>query len=197
MSDQRLLSNPSGDLPHVGNGCWVSADARVVGRVELANNVAVFPFAVVRSDEATADGKCGKVIIGAKSNVQDGVAVHALAGTDVVIGENVSLAHHCVVHGPCTIGDNSFVGFHAVVFKARLGSGVFVSSSAIVQDVEVPDNLFVPPGARVLTQADVDALRTTTEEEVALATEINAQNQELCRGYRKIDPFFPAHRRTS
>ena len=197
MSDHRLLSNPAGNLPNIGRGCWVSADARVIGRIELANDVAIYPFAVVRSDEMTDDGTCGKVFIGSGSNIQDGVAVHALAGTDVHIGEQVSVAHHSVVHGPCSIGNKCFIGFSSIVFNSNLGSGVYVSPGAIVQNIDIPDHLFVPPGARVLTAEDVATLRSTTEEENALAAAIIIKNTELRIGYRKVDPFFPAHRRSS
>ncbi len=197
MSDQRLRPNPSGDLPNIGNGCWVSSDARIIGRVELADDVSVYPFAVIRSDEMSDDGICGKVYIGSGSNIQDNVAVHALAGTDVHVGEKVSLSHHCIVHGPCSIGDNCFIGFGAIVFQAKLGQNIFVSPGAIIQNVDIPDHLFVPPGARILTTDDVAALRTTTKEEATLAETIATKNKELRIGYRKTNPVFPAHRRSS
>ena len=44
-------------------------------------------------------------------NVQDKVVIHALENTSVLIGANTSLAHACIVHGPCKIGKGCFVGF--------------------------------------------------------------------------------------
>lgn len=39
----------------------------------------------------------------------------------VYVGDRVSLAHQSQVHGPAKVGDDTFVGMQALVFRAELG----------------------------------------------------------------------------
>ena len=132
-----LLANPNGDVPQVDRTAYIDPAARVIGNVRIGANVYVGPQAVIRADETGANRKVSPVIIEAECNVQDGVIIHALGGTEVKIGKRTSLAHGCVIHGPCTIGDNCFVGFKAVVYNSTLSDGVFIGTSATVQGVEI------------------------------------------------------------
>ena len=49
------------------------------------------------------------ITIGPRSNLQDGVVVHADPGFPVTVGAGVSVGHRAVLHG-CTIGDDVLVG---------------------------------------------------------------------------------------
>ena len=122
------------------------------------------------------------------SNVQDGVALHALETTDhgkniddrrysaqgsllkandsafkngfaVYIGDKVSLGHQAQVHGPAYVGNDTFVGMKSLIFNAKVGKRVAIGvSSTITDGVTIPDNKFVPPGSIITTQAQTDAL---------------------------------------
>jgi len=181
-----LQPDPKGHVPLVDTTSWLHPTAQLIGNVRIGRDVLVCANAILRADETAPDGSVSPVEIGPGGNVQDAVIVHALAGSSVAVGAGVSLAHGCVVHGPCTVSDGCFVGFRAVVFKADLGEGVMVSAGAVVQDVVVPAGLHVPPGAAVTTEADVAALRKVTAEERALLDAIAAENQELLAGYRRL-----------
>ena len=50
----------------------------------------------------------------------------------VYIGQNVSVAHQALVHGPCFIGNNSFIGFQAIVHDSVIGSHCYIGIGAIV-----------------------------------------------------------------
>jgi carbonic anhydrase/acetyltransferase-like protein (isoleucine patch superfamily) len=106
------------------------------------------------------------IVIESEVNIQDGVIIHALGGSPVHIGSGVSLAHGAVIHGPCHVENNCFVGFKSVVFKARIGDGVVIQHQALVEGVEIPDRMHVPSMAGVLTDADVQALKPVTAEKV-------------------------------
>ncbi len=184
-----LQPAPAGHLPLVDVTAWLHPTAQLIGNVRVGADVLVCANAVLRADETPPDGKVAPVEIGPGCNVQDGVIVHALAGTSVTVGRGVSLAHGCVVHGPCVLSDGCFVGFRAVVFRAELGEGVLVSAGAVVQDVTLPAGTYVPPGAAVTTDAEVADLRRVTDEERNLLDAIAAENQELLAGYRRVwDP---------
>ena len=62
------------------------------------------PNAVIRADEVDSKGEVKSIEIRAECNVQDGVIIHALCGTQVTVGQRTSLAHSCIIHGPCTLG---------------------------------------------------------------------------------------------
>lgn len=188
-----LRSNPNGDLPRVDPSAYIDPSARVIGNVIIGANVYVGPYAVIRADEVDPDGKVKAVSIEADSNVQDGVIIHALGGTEVQIGRRCSLAHGCVVHGPCVIGDNCFVGFKAVVYNCVLADGVFVGTSAVVQGVELGAGSLVAAAGAVLSEEDVvKSVKTTGEYETEFMQKVINANLTLAKGYfvsRKSHPL--------
>ena len=118
-----------GHTPRVHPDAWVDPAALVIGDVELAEGVSIWPFAVVRGDE-------GQYIrIGRNTNVQDHTVVHVTPESPCIIGEGVTIGHRAVVHG-CTIGNN-----------VRIGIGAVVLTGAIIEDnAQVGAGAVVPPG---------------------------------------------------
>ena len=118
-----------GHAPRIHPGAWVDPAALVIGDVELAEGVSIWPFTVVRGDE-------GQYIrIGRNSNVQDGSIVHVTPETPCLIGEGVTICHRCVVHA-CTVGNN-----------VRIGIGAIVLTGAVIEDnAQVGAGAVVPPG---------------------------------------------------
>ena len=57
---------------------------------------------------------------------QDGVVIHSKSGAAVIIGQHTSIAHRSIVHGPCIVGDNVFIGFNSVVFNCVVGSDFLI-----------------------------------------------------------------------
>ena len=47
---------------------------------------------------------------------QNCVVIHSRSGALVSIGENTTIAHRSIVHGPCTVGSFVFVGFNSVLY---------------------------------------------------------------------------------
>lgn len=123
--------------PRLDPTSFLAAGARVIGDVELGPQSSVWYNAVLRAEAAT-------ITIGARSNLQDNVAVHVDAGRPVTIGEDVSVGHNAVVHG-CTIGDGSLIGMGSVVLNgAVIGSGCLVAGGAVVlEGTVVPDGMLV------------------------------------------------------
>lgn len=69
--------------PSVGHGCLISDTARLVGNVTLSDDVFVLFGAVLRGDS-------GEIRIGARSNIQDNVVIHADPDHHAQIGCDVS-----------------------------------------------------------------------------------------------------------
>lgn len=142
------------DTPRLGVGAWVADSATVVGRVELCMSANVWYGAVLRGDNEW-------IVIGERSNVQDGSVLHTDIGSPLTVGADVTIGHQAMLHG-CTVGDNSLIGIQAIVMNgARIGRNSIVGAGALVtESKEFPDNsLIVGSPAR--------AVRTLTDEQVA------------------------------
>ena len=156
-----------GRHPAVHDEAWVAPTAVLVGAVELGAQASVWYGTVVRADTET-------ITIGARTNLQDGVVVHADPGVPVTVGGGVSVGHRAVLHG-CTIGDDVLVGMGAVVLNgARIGAGSLIAAGTVVlEGAEIPPGSLVAglPGKvrRELTDAEREAITRNARDYCALA----------------------------
>jgi SulP family sulfate permease len=168
----------------------VHPQATVIGNVVVGEHAHIAAESSVRADEGTP------FFIGPNTNLQDGVVLHALKDRHVVVagerwaiylGKNVSVAHDALVHGPCYVGDDTFIGFKAVVHDAIVGRHCFVGIGSIVVGVEVPDGRFVPPGSVIDTQDKVDALPPVSEAHGHFNEDVVDVNRGLAVAYQRHD----------
>ncbi|MCK8781062.1 gamma carbonic anhydrase family protein [Rhizobium sp. NTR19] len=144
---------------------WIAPNATVIGRVELAEDVGIWFNTVLRGDNEP-------IVVGARSNIQEGVMIHTDPSHPVRIGEDCTIGHHAIIHG-CTIGDNSLVGMGATILNgAKIGKNCLVGANALVTEgKEFPDNSLIvgsPAKAiRMLDDAAVEKLRQSAEMYVA------------------------------
>ncbi|MGH8558446.1 MAG: SulP family inorganic anion transporter [Methylococcales bacterium] len=174
---------------------YIHPNATVIGRVVLGPSVHIAAGASVRADEGTP------FFIGANSNIQDGVVIHALKDRYVTvrserwavhIGERVSVAHQALIHGPCAIGDDCFIGFKSVVHDSVLGAGCYIGIAATVVGVNVPPGRWVPHGAVIQQQIDADGLPPANEAHRHFNDDVVDVNRGLARAYRA--PVIPETR---
>ncbi|MCT9820251.1 gamma carbonic anhydrase family protein [Microbacterium sp. W1N] len=157
ISDEAGIHRVGDHIPQIAPSAFVAAGARIVGAVTLGAQTSVWYNAVLRAENAT-------IVVGERSNLQDGVAVHVDAGSPVVLGADVSVGHNAVVHG-CTVGDGALIGMGAVVLSgAVIGAGSLVAAGAVVlEGTEVPPGSLVAgvPAKvrRALTEAERDGIR--------------------------------------
>jgi len=181
-----LGANPAGHIPTIDDKAFVHESARIIGNVRIGGQVFVGPAAVVRADEPDEKGEVWSIVIQSRCNLQDGVILHALGGTTICIEPGTSVSHGAVVHGPCEIGANCFIGFRAVIFDAILGEGVYVGAGAVVQQVRIPDFSLVPPGSVIVSQEDADRLgRVGRREQIFMETVVR-KNMERVKGYSRF-----------
>lgn len=187
-------------FPEVDASAYVHPLAAVIGHVVIGGKVFVAPFASVRGDEGHP------IHIGDESNIQDGVVIHALqterngepveanlvdvAGRKfaVHIGRRVSLAHQVQIHGPASVGDETFVGMQSLVVKARLGSRCAVEPGCVIMGVTVGEARVIPAGTVLKDQMQADRLPKMTEDYPlkALNQTVVRINTGLAAGYSKI-----------
>jgi carbonic anhydrase/acetyltransferase-like protein (isoleucine patch superfamily) len=109
--------------------------------------------------------------------------LHGLEGSSIELGKRVSIAHGAVVHGPMKIGDESFVGFNAVVHASSLGKKCFIAHGAVVIGVKLSDGKFVPPATLVDTQDKADAIGPIPDNLKHFNDEVVKVNKEFAAGY--------------
>lgn len=183
-----IRPNPNGDVPVVDPTAYIDPTAQIIGNVKIGANVYVGPYAVIRADESDENSKVHAIEIAAECNVQDGVIIHALGGTPVTIGKRTALAHGCIIHGPCTIGEGCFIGFRAVVFKSVLGNGSFIGANATVQGVDLAANSLAGPAEAVLSDKHAAKLAGKAgNTEHAFVEKVINENLKLTKGYNSLE----------
>lgn len=174
--------------PKIDPTAFVHSSSQIIGDVRIGSGVLVAPGTSIRADEGTP------FYIGENTNVQDGVVVHGLEQGRVVgddgnsysvwIGNNTSITHMALIHGPAYVGNDCFIGFRSTVFNARVGDGCIVMMHVLIQDVEIPPGKYVPSGSIITNQQQADRLPNVAETDKKFANHIIHINDALRTGYR-------------
>ncbi len=131
---------------------YIADTARVLGEVELAENVSLWYGVSVRGDVAG-------IRIGRGTNVQDNAVIHCDSGVPNEIGAGVTIGHGAIVHGQ-SVGDGSLIGMGAKVLgRTRIGCHCLIAAGAVV-----PPGMAVGDG-RVVVGVPGKIVRETSEEE--------------------------------
>jgi carbonic anhydrase/acetyltransferase-like protein (isoleucine patch superfamily) len=185
-----IRRNPRGDLPVISESAYVDQTAIICGKVIIGENVFIGPYAVIRADEVDESGELEPVVIGANSNIQDGVVIHSKSGARVTIGEHTSIAHRAIVHGPCVIGARVFIGFNSVLFNCTIGDGCVVRYNAVVDGVELPAGFYVPSTERIGPSTDLSSLPKVSTSASEFSESVALTNNELVQGYKRLQNEF-------
>ena len=154
-----------------GSGHFIAPNASLIGRVVLEDQASVWFNVVIRGDN-------DPIVIGARSNVQDGSILHTDDGVPLTLGEDVSVGHAVVLHG-CTIGNGSLVGIKAVVLNhAVIGRDCLIGAGALV-----PEGRTIPDRSLVLGVPG-KVVRTLSDEEVRGLRDIAHHYVENSKRYR-------------
>jgi carbonic anhydrase len=185
-SQSGIRPNFLGDWPKIDPTAFVDPSAQIMGNVHIGPDVYVGPLTVIRADEADPDGKVHPVIIGSGSYVQDGVIIHARAGTQVRIGSSTNLAHGVIIHGPSLIGEGCFLALRVTIYNSTLEDAVWVGIGAIIMRATVPSHTMIPAGSMVHSSNDVRNYRFTNEKEIEYQKRIFSATAAVRDGYRKL-----------
>jgi len=125
----------AGVTPTLGARVYVDEQSAVIGDVTLGDDVSIWPFVAARGD-------VNRIVIGARSNIQDNTVLHVThdgpyspGGVMLSIGEDVTVGHGVILHA-CTIGDRCLIGMGAIVMDRVV----------IEPDVLLAAGSMVPPG---------------------------------------------------
>jgi len=157
-----------------GDNHFIADNASIIGSVILENNSSVWFNAVIRGDNDL-------ITVGENSNVQDGAVLHTDAGSELVMGNTVTVGHQAMLHG-CIVGDGSLIGIQAVILEgAKIGKRCLIAANSLIPEGrEIPDNSLVigTPGKviRELTEEEIADMRRRALEYVE---KIKRYNNEL------------------
>lgn len=156
-----------GKRPTLAPGAWIAPSADLIGDVQLAEDANIWFGAVIRGDNTP-------IIVGARSNIQEGAMCHSDPGAPLTVGADCTIGHHAILHG-CTIEDDVLIGMGAIILnRAVISQGSIVGAGALVTEGKTfpPGSLIVGSPARAVRQLDDTAramLRVSAQHYVAKA----------------------------
>jgi carbonic anhydrase/acetyltransferase-like protein (isoleucine patch superfamily) len=106
-------------LPKIGKNVYLSDKSLVVGNVTIGDDCSVWPMAVIRGD-------MHQIVIGEKTNIQDGCILHITHDSDynkggwpLHIGSEVTIGHGVILHG-CTLEDQCLIGIGSKILDGAI-----------------------------------------------------------------------------
>ena len=129
-----LIKTVRGFTPVIGDNCYISENATIIGDVKMGDDCSIWFNTVLRGD-------VNSIRIGNKVNIQDGAVLHTLYQKSVIeIGDNVTIAHNAVIHG------------------AKIASNVLIGIGAIILDhTEIGENSIIAAGSVVLSNSKIES----------------------------------------
>jgi len=125
------IRSHNGISPRIHDTAFVAAGARIIGDVEIGPQASIWYNCVLRGD-------LNRIVIGARSNIQDGTVIHVedgdagSPGLPTLIGEEVLVGHMAILHG-CVIEDRAFVGMGSIVMDGcRIASHGMLAAGALL-----------------------------------------------------------------
>jgi carbonic anhydrase/acetyltransferase-like protein (isoleucine patch superfamily) len=135
--------------PRIHPSAFVVPNATVIGDVTLEEESSVWYGAVLRGD-------INRIVVGPRSNVQDGVVIHLSDDFGAIVGELVTIGHNAIVHA-CTLDDEVLVGMGATILDgSEIGARSIIGANALVTTgTMIPaGSLVVGSPARVVRALD-------------------------------------------
>lgn len=153
--------------PDLHPTAWIAPGADVIGDVTLGEEASVWFQAVLRGD-------INRIVIGPRSNIQDGAVIHLADDYGASVGELVTVGHKAILHA-CTVEDEVLIGMGAIVLDgAEIGARSIIGAGALVTGKRriPPGSLVIGAPAKVVSTLPLDeqaAIRTWADKYVALA----------------------------
>ncbi|MCE9608718.1 MAG: gamma carbonic anhydrase family protein [Chthoniobacter sp.] len=164
----RYLHTP----PKIHPSAFIAPSADLIGDVTLSEESSVWFGAVLRGD-------INRILIGPRSNVQDGAVVHLADDYGAFVGELVTVGHKAVLHA-CTVADEVLIGMGAIILDgAEIGARSIIGAGALVTG-----GTKIPPGSLVLGSPG-KIVRTLSLDEQAGIKVWAEKYVALSRAYRQ------------
>jgi carbonic anhydrase/acetyltransferase-like protein (isoleucine patch superfamily) len=165
----------NGKAPRIHESAFVAPGVRLIGDVEIGPEASIWYNCVLRGD-------INRIVVGARSNVQDGTIIHVEdgepgdLGLPTLIGEDVLIGHVAILHG-CVIEDCAFVGMGSIVMDgSRIAHAGMLAAGALLPPGRTIPSAELWAGRpakamRSLTPDQLERMRLQTAKYVSLAGE--------------------------
>jgi carbonic anhydrase/acetyltransferase-like protein (isoleucine patch superfamily) len=158
--------------PNVSDEAWVSLESTIIGDVTLGALVSVWPGAVIRGDN-------DEIVVGERTNIQEGAVLHTDPGFVLQVGTGVSIGHQGMLHG-CSVGNGSLIGIQAIVLNGAsvgeqclIGAGALVTAGTII------------PSRSLVLGSPAKVIRRLSDEEIGKLEKTAEGYVERAQRYRK------------
>ena len=160
--------------PKIGEKVYIQDGVKIVGDVIVEDYVNIWFNSTIRGDLTN-------ITLKKHCNIQELTSIHSDPPFDVVIGENTTIGHNCIIHG-AKIGDNVLVGM----------------GSTLLNGCEIGDNCLIGAGSLITQNAKFEAgmlimgrpakaIREVTKEEIEHIKENGEHYSMLAQEYLKSE----------
>lgn len=165
-----LIKTIRNKTPRYERSAFIAETACLVGDVRIGAESSIWYGCTIRGD-------VNNVVIGARTNVQDGSVIHVSSTTQgTYIGDDVTVGHMALLHA-CTVKDRAFIGMKACVMddsvieeEAMIAAGALVTPGKTVPSRQLWAG--VPAKyVRDLTADEIKFLKFSAERYVTLSRE--------------------------
>ena len=124
--------------PSIQDSAFIAPNATLLGDVTIGEQSSVWYGAVLRGD-------INRIVVGDRSNVQDGSVLHLSAEHGCLIGNDVTVGHMAMLHA-CTIGNEVLIGMGAIILDGvEIGDRCIIGAGSLVTQ-----NKKIPAGSMVM-----------------------------------------------
>lgn len=165
-----------GRHPRVPQTSWVAPSADLIGDVQLGEEVGIWFGTVIRADNTP-------IIIGRRTNIQEGSMLHSDPGVPLTIGDECTVGHHAILHG-CTIGNRVLVGMGATVLNgAIIGDDCLIGAAALVTEGKrfPPGSLIMGAPARAVRELAPEVIEGLRQSAAGYVERQAHYSSNLCR----------------
>lgn len=163
-------------IPEIHPTAYVAPEAVIIGAVTIGAQSSIWPGAVLRGDD-------GRIIIGARTSIQDNSVLHTTPDDHTTVGDDCVIGHivhleGCIIENHCLIGNASMV-----LHRSRIRTGAIVAANSVVlYDVDVPEGALAAGSPAVIKpnrarRADIDMAAASYVERA----------ERFRRGLKRID----------
>lgn len=164
-----MIQSYKGKSPILGKNVYIAPTATVAGDVVLGDDVSVWPSAVIRGD-------MNRIVIGDRTNVQDGAVIHVDVHAPVIIGCDVTIGHLAHVHG-ANVEDEVLIGSASIVLdRALIKKHAMVAAGALITPNKVIESNTLVAGVpavvkRNISEEEIEHIRFNALEYVSMKNE--------------------------
>ena len=159
--------------PKIADSAFIADYVTIIGDVTIGNNSSVWFNTAIRGDLAPTT-------IGNNVNIQENSVLHQSKDLPLIIEDNVTVGHRCVLHS-AIIKKGALIGMGAIVLDgAEVGAGALIGAGSLI-----------PPGKKIPANtlavgSPAKVIRELTEAEKAHIIAGNADYQAKAQIYKTM-----------